>query len=87
MIALYDIQKETINQQCKSFENQMFAAVNLKEGNKLNPFFVSIWIKGDVYKLSDPDPNVIIAQLAKLYQTLKSKKHERQGFDLNDFPI
>ncbi len=67
-------QKETIRQQCRSFEMASF----MEPTNKLCPHVAIVCVWAKVYRFSDPDLNVIIAQLAKLYKRMKNGNiHDR----------
>lgn len=62
---------ETIKQQAASFK-EIGATIAVKYINTpLTPLYIIIINRGRMYRLSDPDINVIIAQLATLYLNLK----------------
>lgn len=64
-----EIQYETIRQQCKSL-NEMSgykAHLILFNKDKINSHAVKIVKKNKILRLSDPDLDVIIAQLAHIY--------------------
>lgn len=63
------LQCETIRQQCRSFLYlNGWSGVFVEHEDELNPYVAQITKHGRLYKFSDPDPNVIIMQLSKLYQ-------------------
>ena len=68
------IQHETIRQQCQSINclSGYHAHLVLFNKNEINPHVVKIIHNRKLIRLADPDLNVVIMQLAKLYQGAKS---------------
>ena len=73
MNALHKVyQLQTIEQQVRSFKS-LGSAARMKASQKEIPVKYSVWlaIENKEYHFSDPNYDVIIGQLAHLYQKIK----------------
>lgn len=67
-----DFESEMVKAQCRAFAAIGATHSKLRETkDKLNPYLAMIVYNNKMYRFSDPDANVIIAQLAHLYKRIK----------------
>lgn len=68
-----EFEREMVKAQCRAFTDIGATHSKLRETrDKLNPHLAMIVHNNKMYRFSDPDANVIIAQLAQLYKVIKN---------------